>query len=71
MKALIALLLIITLTNCTTIEIRPDGYIKYDGIRKATIATPNGTLIVTGEVLLDQKSIQAIAPIVSASHDKE
>ena len=68
MQILLKVCVIITLAllcGCTTLEIRPDGYIKYDGIRKATIALPNGTLIITGEVLLDQQSIRAIMPLVA------
>ena len=59
MRALIALLLIITLTNCTTIEIRPDGSVLTKGPRQ-TIVITRDVSISTGKMLMDDQTILSL-----------
>ena len=59
MKALITLLLIITLTHCTTIEIRPDGSVYTKGPRQTTVITQIAA-VSTGKMLMDDATILAL-----------
>ena len=59
MRALIALLLIIALSHCTTIEIRKDGSVYTTGPRRTTVITPT-IAVSTGQMLMDDATILAL-----------
>jgi ribosomal protein S9 len=59
MKPLFILMALVCITGCNTIEIREDGSVICEGIRKCSVATPK-VVVVSGEVLLNQDSVQIL-----------
>ena len=67
MKALLILLLV-CMTGCTTIEIRPDGSVFTKGPRQTTVITQIAA-VSTGKMLMDDATILALGK--EANKDKQ
>lgn len=59
MKLLLALILL-TLPACTTIKVYSDGSCDVETVRKTTVQC-GSAVVATGEVILNQQSVQKIA----------
>ena len=68
MKTLLIILAALILFGCTTIEIKPDGTVICNGVRKCSVATRE-VVVVSGEILLNQDSVQILGKQLIPDND--